>query len=151
MQPKSTLQLIGLRPQDRAAWQALWHGYQVFYEVEIPEVTSEVTWQRLLDAAEPINGAIAWQDGVAIGLVHWIYHRTSWSIGDDCYLQDLFVDPAQRGGGVGRALIEHVYAVAGAAGCASVHWLTHETNHTAQQLYKRIAERTGFIQYCQPL
>jgi len=151
MQSKSTPQLIGLRPQDRAAWQALWHGYQVFYEVEIPEATSEVTWQRLLDAAEPIKGAIAWQDGIAVGLVHWIYHRTSWSIGDDCYLQDLFVDPAQRGGGVGRALIEHVYAVASAAGCASVHWLTHETNHTAQQLYNRIAERSGFIQYCQPL
>jgi len=151
MQSKPTPQLIGLRPQDRAAWQTLWHGYQGFYEVEIPEATSEVTWQRLLDAAEPINGAIAWQDGVAIGLVHWIYHRTSWSIGDDCYLQDLFVDPAQRGGGVGRALIEHVYAVAGAAGCASVHWLTHEANDTAQQLYNRIAERSGFIQYCQPL
>jgi len=151
MNPSLPLCIGAVRPDDHAAWLALWRGYQAFYGVDIPASTSEVTWQRLLDPAEPVHGAIAWQDGVDVGLVHWVYHRTSWSVGDDCYLQDLFVTPEQRGGGVGRALIEHVYEQAGEAGCASVHWLTHETNHTAQQLYNRIAERSGFIQYCQPL
>ncbi|MDN0075204.1 GNAT family N-acetyltransferase [Crenobacter sp. SG2303] len=145
------LRIDAVRPADHTAWLVLWRAYQVFYQVDIPESTSAVTWQRLLDPSEPVYGALAWQGDEAVGLVHWVFHRTSWSIGDDCYLQDLFVQPEQRGGGVGRALIEHVYEQADEAGCASVHWLTHETNHTAQQLYNRIAERSGFIQYCQPL
>ena len=48
---------------------------------------------------------------------------------------------------VGRKLIEFVYATAKADGCSKVHWLTHETNATAIQLYERIAERPGFIQF----
>jgi GNAT superfamily N-acetyltransferase len=52
-----------------------------------------------------------------------------------------------RGTGAGRKLIEHVYAQAAAANCARVYWLTHETNATAIQLYDRIADRSGFIQY----
>ena len=55
--------------------------------------------------------------------------------------------PAARGGGIGRQLIEHVYDTAWEAGCARVHWLTHETNHDAMRLYDRIAERSGFVQY----
>ena len=80
-------------------------------------------------------------------MVHFIYHRSNWSIENSCYLQDLLVAPETRGTGVGRQLIEFVYATAKADGCNKVHWLTHETNATAIQLYERIAERPGFIQF----
>ncbi len=63
------------------------------------------------------------------------------------YLQDLFVDPAMRGQGLGRALIEHVYAEAAARGCSRVWWLTHETNTDAMVLYDRVADKSGFVQY----
>ncbi len=79
--------------------------------------------------------------------MHWIFHRSTWTAGDYCYLQDLYVAPDVRGAGAGRKLIEHVYAQAAAANCARVYWLTHETNATAIQLYDRIADRSGFIQY----
>ncbi len=92
-------------------------------------------------------GATAWRDGRAIGLVQWIFHRSNWSVAHSCYLQDLFVSPEARGGGVGRKLIQHVYVQAHSAGSARVHWLTQESNHTAMQLYDRIAERSGFVQY----
>jgi GNAT superfamily N-acetyltransferase len=52
-----------------------------------------------------------------------------------------------RGKGVGRQLIEHVYAAARDKDCCKVHWLTQETNATAIQLYERIGERPGFIQF----
>src|SRR4051812_34242769 len=64
-----------------------------------------------------------------------------------CYLQDLFVAADARGRGIGRALIEHVYADAKRRGASRVYWLTHETNHAAMQLYDRIADRSPFIQY----
>jgi len=141
---------IQIRPvtaQDHAAWLPLWQAYLQFYKTQLPDSVSESTWQRLLDSNEPTNAALAWKDGKAVGMVHFIYHRSNWSIANACYLQDLIVAPEQRGTGVGRLLIEHVYATAKAAGCDKVHWLTHETNATGIQLYERIAERPGYIQF----
>lgn len=136
---------------DHAAWLPLWQAYQRFYNTELPAATSAVTWQRFLDPAEPMHAALAWRAGVAVGLVHWIFHRSCWSPGDYCYLQDLYVADGQRGGGIGRALIGHVRAQAVAAGASRVHWLTQETNYPGRQLYDRLAERSGFIQYRQLL
>ena len=127
------------------------NGYQRFYKTEIAEASSAVTWQRFLDPSEPMHAALAWHNGRAVGLVHFIYHRSCWTVGDYCYLQDLFVSDELRGAGIGRQLIEHVYAQASAAGAARVHWLTHESNSNATQLYERIAERSGFVQYRQLL
>lgn len=141
------IDIVPLRREDRAAWLPLWRGYQAFYKVDIPAEVSEVTWERLLDAAEPMAGALAWDGARAVGLVHCIRHRSCWTIGDYCYLQDLFVAPEARGAGVGRKLIEHAYAIAERDGCARVHWLTHETNTEAMKLYDRVAERSGFVQY----
>jgi GNAT superfamily N-acetyltransferase len=147
MQQNGAAELAHLRPSDHDAWLPLWRGYQSFYTVDIPAATTAVTWQRLLDAAEPVHGTLAWRAGRAVGLVHWIRHRSCWSIGDYAYLNDLFVEPEQRGTGVGRMLIEHVYREAATAGCSRVYWLTHETNEVAMQLYDRVAERSGFVQY----
>lgn len=136
-----------LEQADFAAWSGLWAGYQGFYKVRISQDVSAQTFRRLLDPAEPMHGALAEREGTPCGLVHWIFHRSCWTAGDYCYLQDLFVDHAQRGGGVGRALIAHAEAAARAAGCARLYWLTHETNTGAMKLYDRVAEKSGFVQY----
>ncbi|GLX12722.1 N-acetyltransferase [Pseudomonas straminea] len=141
------MEILAVAADDHDAWLHLWQGYQRFYATEIPEATTALTWQRFLAADEPMHAALAWQDGRAIGMVHWIFHRSCWTEGNYCYLQDLFVDEQVRGSGIGRALIEHVYAQARQAGASRVHWLTHESNTTAMQLYDRIAERPGFVQY----
>lgn len=143
----NTLDIRPISAADHAAWLPLWQGYQRFYQAEIPAETSALTWQRFLDPAEPMHAALAWRNGEAVGLVHFIYHRSCWTPGNYCYLQDLFVAEGIRGGGIGRALIEHVYAEAGRAGASRVHWLTQETNYPGRMLYDRIAERSGFIQY----
>ncbi|MBA1378651.1 GNAT family N-acetyltransferase [Pseudomonas brassicacearum] len=132
---------------DHAAWLPLWQAYLRFYNTELPDAVSQSTWQRVLDEHEPTHAALAWHGDQAVGLVHFIYHRSNWSIENSCYLQDLLVTEQSRGTGVGRQLIEFVYATAKADGCCKVHWLTHETNATAIQLYERIAERPGFIQF----
>ena len=144
-----TRQIRPVSAADHPAWLPLWQGYQRFYNAEIAAEVSAVTWQRFLDPSEPMHAALAWQDGVAVGLVHWIFHRSCWTVSDYCYLQDLYVAETVRGGGVGRALIEQVYAAAQAYGANRVHWLTQEDNTQARQLYDRIASRSGFIQYRQ--
>jgi GNAT superfamily N-acetyltransferase len=139
---------VVLRPvEDHAAWGKLWRGYQSFYKVEIPADVSDLTWGRLLDPSEPVNGLLALQEDQPVGLVHFIWHRSTWTKGDYCYLQDLFVDSSARRAGIGRRLIEAVYAQAEAQGCSRVYWLTHETNHSAMQLYEQVADRSGFLQY----
>ncbi|MBA6060003.1 GNAT family N-acetyltransferase [Pseudomonas juntendi] len=139
--------LCPVTAQDHAAWRALWQAYLHFYETELADDVSLSTWQRLLDTNEPTHSALAWVDGTAVGMVNFIYHRSNWSIENACYLQDLYVHSAQRGLGIGRQLIEHVYAAAKADNCNKVHWLTHETNATAISLYEQVAERPGFIQF----
>src|SRR5262245_51516176 len=137
-----------LEQADHADWRRLWTAYLEFYNTKVPEEVYATTWGRLftLDEFEP-KGFIALLDGKAVGLVHYLYHRTCWSLVNNCYLQDLFADPKARGTGVGRALIEAVHAEAAKAGVANVYWMTHETNDTARRLYDRVAKRTGFIEY----
>jgi GNAT superfamily N-acetyltransferase len=129
-----------LRSDDHPHWLPLWKDYQAFYAVDIPPPVTALTWTRLLDPAEPAAGALAWQGAVAVGLVHHIRHRSCWTAGDYCYLQDLFVAPAARKSGVGRKLIEHVYALAARDGYARVYWLTHETNSVAAASRRTVRE-----------
>ncbi len=141
---------LALRPPgaaDRAAWDRLWQGYQRFYKVEIPGPVSDLTWARLHTPDEPMFAMLAWQGARAVGLVHWIFHRSTWTDGPYCYLQDLYVDEDVRGSGAGRALIAHVRSEAEAAGASRLYWLTHETNTDAMALYDKVAERSGFVQY----
>jgi GNAT superfamily N-acetyltransferase len=143
----SQLNIRQVSADDHCAWLPLWQAYLDFYNTQLPEAVTQNTWQRLLDPHEPTHAALAWDAGRAVGMVHFIYHRSNWSIENSCYLQDLLVAPQTRGKGVGRQLIEFVYATAKNAGCCKVHWLTHESNATAIQLYERIAERPGLIQF----
>lgn len=128
-------------------WLPLWRRYQRFYEVEIPESVTLETWSRFLNPVEPMHAALAMVGERAMGFAHSLYHRSTWTTGDYCYLQDLFVADDARGGGVGRALVEHVYAEARRRGAPRVYWSTHESNRNAMRLYDRIAVRSGFIQY----
>lgn len=145
---------VRIRPvvgADRTVWQALWKGYLDFYQTSLPAAQYDLTFGRFLDPAEPMFAYLAERDGAARGLVHIILHRSGWLDRPTCYLQDLFVDPAERGTGLGHALIEHVYDVIRAAGGKKVYWLTHESNATARQLYDRVATNAGFIQYVKNL
>jgi len=135
-------------PGDRADWLDLWNGYLSFYETELDEATTEVTFGRITSPASGLYAAIA-RDGAgrAVGLVQWLTHPATWTTTDYCYLEDLFVSPEGRGAGTGRALIEHVRSWADRNGSTKVYWLTAESNAVARSLYDRVASRSGFLQY----
>lgn len=142
------LDIRPLAASDEADWRRLWAAYIAFYESEVSEEVYQTTFARLIDPARPQqNGLIALLDGVPVGLVHYIYHAHNWQIEDTCYLQDLYADPAVRGKGIGRALIEAVYKAADANGTPNVYWMTQEFNANARQLYDRVARLTPFIKY----
>jgi GNAT superfamily N-acetyltransferase len=137
-----------LEEGDHAVWRELWTAYLVFYKTSVSEEVYRTTWKRLFTQAEfEPKGILALLDGRPAGLVHYLYHRSCWSIEGNCYLQDLFADPAVRGKGVGAALIEAVRKAAAERGVTNVYWMTHESNMTARRLYDHVARRTGFIEY----
>ena len=140
-----------LRREDEAEWRRLWRAYLAFYETELPEEIYATYFERLLgDDPQDYHGLVAEMDGRIVGLTHYLFHRHGWKIENVCYLQDLYADPDVRGSGVGRALIEAVYAAADDAGAPAVYWLTLEFNATARRLYDRIGEATPFIEYQRP-
>jgi GNAT superfamily N-acetyltransferase len=143
--------MVTVRPleqTDHADWRRLWTAYLEFYNTTVSEEVYATTWMRLFsDGKFEPRGMIALVDGKPVGLTHYLYHRTCWSPVDNCYLQDLFADPAMRGKGIGRALIMAVHEAAAKLGVSNVYWMTHETNATARKLYDSVARRTGFIEY----
>jgi len=140
-----------LAPDDRPGWSALWRAYLEFYETTVSEEVYDTTFARLCDPGHADqNGLLALSGDRSVGLVHYIYHPHNWRVEKVCYLQDLYADPSVRGTGVGRALIEAVYAAADADGCPSVYWLTQDFNTEARKLYDRIGVLTPFIKYARP-
>ncbi len=134
--------------RDRSQWGVLWRGYLDFYSAEIDASHDDGLFDRLTD---PENTAMqAWvaeDDGGLMGLVQIIVHAHTWRAEDVTYLQDLYALPRVRGSGVGRALIEKVYADADAAGRGTVYWMTRQSNTTARTLYDRVAQPTDFMKY----
>jgi len=136
---------------DYDQWLPLWMGYNAFYARSgvtalDPEIT-RVTWVRFFDVSEPVHAVVAETGGELLGLAHYIYHRSTTSIGPVCYLQDLFTTETARGKGVATALINGVYEQAKLAGASRLYWQTHETNLTAMLLYDKVADRSGFVVY----
>jgi GNAT superfamily N-acetyltransferase len=147
----SSLEIRSFEKSDHAEWRRLWTAYLEFYESTVPEEVYETTWRRLFTEGEfEPKGFVAILDGKAVGLTHYMFHRSAWLVENKCYLQDLFADPEIRGKGIGAALIAAVKEASTAKGCAGIYWLTHETNATARKLYDRVATNTGFIRYSQP-
>ena len=135
------------RRDDYDPWLKLWNRYLEFYEVRLPDEVTATTWERFFDPAEPIHALVAESAGELVGLAHYSFHLSSWSIQPYCYLEDLFTADEARGRGVGGSLIEAVYAAAAQAAAARVYWQTQDSNHRAQALYDRNATRSGFIVY----
>lgn len=131
----------------RDAWEALWRAYLEFYGAPFSEQATQTVWDRFHNPDEPMVALGAFENDELVGIVHFILHRSTWTVEDYCYLQDLFTREDARGRGVGRTMIEAVCERAKEAGAGRVYWLTHETNESARALYDKLAQRTGFIQY----
>lgn len=142
------VQIRPLLTSDREAWDPLWAGYLRFYRSELDAATSDETFRRLV-AGERGMSALAAVDGAGqlVGFAHLIEHASTWATEPYLYLEDLFVDPAYRGGGVGRVLIAAIYDQADRNGNSRVYWMTEEFNWVARRTYETLATRQSFLLY----
>jgi GNAT superfamily N-acetyltransferase len=138
-----------LEAKDKSAWLALFKAYIAFYRASVADDVIESTWLRLLSGQNGFHIALVAVDAsdIPVGLAHFLFHRSTWSKTWYCYLEDLFVDPAVRARGIGRALIKAVYREADARGCTRTYWTTEESNYRARGLYDQVATRSPFVQY----
>lgn len=140
---------------DFTEWKVLWEGYNSFYGREgktaLPPEIVEMTWSRFFDSYEPVHAMVAVSSKTMIGLVHYLFHRSTINIEPVCYIQDLFTTEVARGKGVGHALINNASDHAKRVGSKRIYWQTHETNSVAIRLYERVIEKSGFIVYSKML
>jgi GNAT superfamily N-acetyltransferase len=133
---------------DEAAWRTLWDGYLAFYRADITADVTARTWQRIMDPAAPMIARVApAPDGRLLGFTIAVLHETTWAIHPDCYLEDLFVAAAGRGRGIGRALIDDLFALARARGWARLYWHTRRDNTVARRLYDTYGEADAYVRY----
>jgi len=141
--------MIEIRPlveSDELQWRKLWRGYLTFYRESLDEAVIAHTWKRLL-AGAPYHALVAARGEKLLGFAHLLFHPSTWSTEDYCYLEDLFVDARARGAGAGRALIEAVYTEADRRRLTRVYWHTDAGNAAARGLYDKLAQVTDFVQY----
>lgn len=145
---EAKLTIRPLQASDQADWRRLWRLYLEYYETELPAEIYRSSFARMLSGKpDEFRGLIALRGRRPIGLAHYLFHRSGWQIENVCYLQDLYVEPPERGKSVGRALIEAVYAKADEAGCPEVYWMTQHFNKAGRRLYDRVARLSPFIIY----
>ena len=149
------VEIRAIRRADYDGWRSLWDGYNSFYgrsgAAALAQPITAATWERFFDPQEPVHALIADLEGRAVGLAHYLYHRSTTRLHDVCYLQDLFTAPELRGLGIGRRLIHGVYDAARAAGCSRVYWQTQATNQPGRALYDKVGRHDGFIVYSHEL
>lgn len=142
-----TLEIRDARASDETEWRRLWAGYLAFYKVDLaPEVTAN-TWRRILDPASAVGMRVAERSGRLEGFAIHLSHPSTWVLTEDCYLEDLYIDAASRGGGVGRALLDDLIALAEARGWSRLYWHTDEDNAPARRLYDSYVKTDGHVRY----
>lgn len=145
-----------IHQDDYAQWLPLWLGYNEFYgrvgATALPEDITAATWERFFNPHEPVHGFVAVnEDGQVVGLVHYLFHRSTTRLNHVCYLQDLFTAHDQRSRGIGRLLIQAVYDAAQEAKSSRVYWTTQTSNEAGRTLYDKVAKHLGFIVYSHEL
>ncbi len=142
-----TLTIATATAADETAFRRLWQGFLAYYNQPVPESTTAATWARIIDPAHRMTCRLAFDDGQALGFAIHHHHCSSWVPGDDVYLEDLFVDAAARGRGVGRALINDLIAIGRQNGWHRLYWNTNHDNATARRLYDSFCQDDGHIRY----
>jgi ribosomal protein S18 acetylase RimI-like enzyme len=138
----------GIRATDEPAWRRLWAGYLLFYQVDLSDEQSNLTWQRLMDPNSPIHGLVAEDPtGRVVGICNYILHENTWTSTPVCYLEDLMVEQGLRGNGVGEAMISELQDKMKQNGWSRIYWMTKENNYRARGLYDKFSKADGFVRY----
>lgn len=129
-------------PGDEAAILRMIHALAAFErEPDAVVATEAMLTENLFGEGAHVHAHIAERDGRAVGLALWFLNYSTWTGRPGLYLEDLFVDPAERKSGVARALMVALAEEAMARGCARMDWAVLDWNVEAMKFYERIGAK----------
>lgn len=100
--------------------------------------TEALIHESLFGAAANAHALICERDTRPIGFAVYFYNYSTWIGRRGLYLEDLFVTPAARGLGAGKALLQHLARVAVAEGCGRFEWSVLDWNTPAIRFYESL-------------
>src|SRR5262245_2560227 len=130
----------------RAAWDALYAAYAEYYKVEQTAEMRDRTWGWIMEGRIICLMALD-AGGRPVGIAHIREFLRPLSSTVAGFLDDLFVDPAQRGGGVVDALFKAASATGRDRNWSVIRWITRDDNYRARSVYDRVATRTNWVTY----
>jgi len=87
------------------------------------------------------HAMVAEQDGLIVGLAIYFFNYSTWQGRNGLYLEDLFVEPEQRGAGIGKALLARLAALAVERDCGRFEWSVLDWNTPAIDFYEGLGAR----------
>lgn len=103
--------------------------------------TEEALRQTLFGAAPAAEVLLAEAGGRPVGLALFFQNYSTFLARPGIYLEDLFVEPAQRGRGIGKALLQAVARLAVRRGCGRFEWSVLDWNQPAIDFYQKLGAR----------
>ena len=92
--------------------------------------------EQLAAARPPFECLLAEVDGAVVGFALYFFNYSTWRGRPGLYLEDLYVQPACRGAGLGKALFRRVARVASERGCPRLEWAVLDWNTPAIDFYR---------------
>lgn len=137
------------RPSDEAVFLDMWRDFVSTAPGEPGNHgMGETNWQRIMDTSHALQCIVALDDEEELaGFTLYLPLPFTWSTGDACYLQDIYVRPQSRGRGSAQAMIEHLRQIGLEEGWFKIFWMTQADNFTAQRLYDKVAKRMDYLRY----
>jgi GNAT superfamily N-acetyltransferase len=127
-EPRDVPAIVGLI-RELAEFEKLTH---------LVEVTPQSLHPHLFGGKPVAEAVVAERDGGVIGFALFFTNFSTFLGKPGLYLEDLYVQPAQRGRGVGQALLEHLAALANARGYGRFEWSVLDWNVDAIRFYERM-------------
>jgi GNAT superfamily N-acetyltransferase len=133
---------------DRDRWRALYRDYADFYGVEQPDAAAARVWSWIQDPDHELSCLVVDDEQVGVvGLAHYRPFARPLTASVGCFLDDLFVDPLQRGSGAADALLTELRRLAALNDWSVVRWITADDNYRGRAKYDQYATRTTWITY----
>lgn len=143
----SDFEIVPLAEEHRADWERLYAAYAEFYKVEQTQEMRERVWGWIMDPDHELEAMVALAAGRPIGLAHYRPFTRPLMAAMGGFLDDLYVEPEQRGTGIAERLIQRLCDIGKERGWTLIRWITQDHNYRARGLYDRLATRTHWITY----
>ena len=134
----SNRQIRPLLPQDRSAWNDLWHKNTSGLKADD---ISEETWNNLMNPEISLFGICVIDNGGFAGFLHYALHPLTGFRGHACYMQDVFVAESYRRKGLGRDLIAALQDIGRQQGWVWIHWFANEEDDAVKNFYQPLGTR----------